>query len=641
MATSTNYEKIRNSLTNKIQNVNASLAPEVPQTVNEDLRILFENLINARDEFSAEFNLLFEERLKIYQTFISLIYIHIFNSKIQNLLIEFKFYFELLNIVNTFEFKNALSELFKIYSVNINQNSEGVLNSYFTNIYNSLKDIIYPNTNITFDKNDMEMTIEKAVNVIINIDNIDGEEIIDDTDEVIFKFTDKILFILQVLKEQNANFTNFIQGKALFLQESFVVQIKIELENSLKKIESYLASYNIINLYLEEKDTNYSGEYILSIKETFTELEETVGLVNNLSVEGLNVLNQTGQIDKMFNKAADLNLKSQDVILDAIQSLKLIEIVIEDYSPFIKMPIDEANKLQISMDFIDGMKQYFSTITTTSIVNPFVVDNYLEEIEFKNWKDSLLDTDLINPDIFNMIILRVGIFLSRENFSKISGEELITFSLLRMIDRKLISESAISEEFKDFKDIENGVASLLKLNGIQVKPRFQDDIISFAFKQIFPPLEILDYMSFDEINNSNQDIVDDFKENIITLILEAFLKKRSELDVLINKIIDVLKTRNFNNLKSIYVKMCFYEVIHRLISYLNGNISNSTITKDTLEVMKSLIQESDITDNVDYQELDESIKDYLEVWNYLYNSNDDTLFVDRVITNLGLRNLLK
>jgi len=623
---------------NKIQNVNSSVAPEVPKTVNEDLRLLFTNLITARDEFSAEFNLLFTERLKIYQTFISLAYIHIFNSRIQELIIEFKYYFELLTIVNTSQFKDALSELFKIYSTATNQNSEDSLNLYFTNVFNGLKDMIYPNIDVVFNPNTVTMTITKAIDdiVVITKDNIDGGNI-DDSNETIFNFTDKILFILLVLKDKNENFKDFIQGKASFLREVFSFQVNIELERSLKKIESYIVSYNVIDLYLKEKDTNYSDEYIISIKNNFTQLEELIGVINDFSVEGLNLLIQTGQIASLYNTIADLNLKAQDIIFDAIQSLKLIETVIEDYSPFIKMPTDESIKLQKSMDFIDGMKQYFNTITTTTIVNPFVVDNYLEEIEFKNWKDSLLETNFINPDIFNMVILRVGIFLSRETFSKVSGEELVTFSLLRMIDKRLILETVISEEFKDIKYIEEENLS----KGIQVKPRFQDDIISFPFKQIFPSLEVLDYMSFDEVNSTDNEIINDFKENIIVLILEGFLKNKSEIDLSINKIIDILRTFNFNNLKSLYVKMCFYNVIHRLISYLQTNISSSNISESTLRNMKTLIAEADINDNEDYQILNESIEDYLEIWNYFYNSDDDTLFIDSVITDEGLQNLLK
>jgi hypothetical protein len=626
MAINSNYENIRKNLTSKVKDLNASLAPVVQQTSNEELKSLFANLITARDEFSAEFNLLFAERLKIYETFISLIYIHIFNSRIQNLSINFKYYFELLMVVNTSKFIATVDDLLKIYTNSITQNSSGALNLYFDGIFNSLKEIVYPEISIEFP-NTTTLRIKKtAGDLDITTLNVD--------DQII---QDQILFTLFALK--NADLKDYVSRNSSFLrgtkEGSFLFQVKTELENSLKQIESYVASYSLIDFYLKEKDTNYTDEYIMTIKDTFTQLEDIISTLSDFSIEGLNLLIQTGQMDRFYNTIADLNLKAQDIVFDAIQSLKLIETVIEDYSPFIEMPVNGVEKLQASLDIIDTIT--FVELEGTSIINPFVVEPYLTTIKFKTWKDDLLETGLINPDLFNLVILRTGIFLSRESFSSISGEELITFSLLRMIDRKLISESTLSSLFKTNKNIQDNLMA-----GIQIKPRFQDDIISFSFKQIFPSLEVLDYMSFDEVNNDFESIaLSTFKENILVLILEAFLKKRSEIDLLINRIIDVLKTSNFDNLKSLFIKICFYEVIHRLISYLNESISSSNISATTLENMKKLISEEDIEDNTEYMDIKNLIERYVTVWNYLYNSDEEETFVDRVITDAELKNLLK
>jgi len=229
------------------------------------------------------------------------------------------------------------------------------------------------------------------------------------------------------------------------------------------------------------------------------------------------------------------------------------------------------------------------------------------------------------------LILRIGIFLSRETFSKRSGEDLVSFSLLRLIDRKLILEKALNIEFKEKRATENS----LKLEKMIVKPRYQDDIIAYSFKSVLSSLEVLDYMTFDEINNPTLEV--EFKKDLETLIMEGFLKNRRNIDDSIIAMLNILSDSVFYNLKSLYVKVAVNDVIQAFSNYLNGNASNSNIKQSTLESMNIYLK-----NNLDIIIKDKKIiEDYLEVWNYIYNPNSEESLIEKAILNEGLKVLLK
>jgi hypothetical protein len=192
--------------------------------------------------------------------------------------------------------------------------------------------------------------------------------------------------------------------------------------------------------------------------------------------------------------------------------------------------------------------------------------------------------------------------LSRDDLSKTIAEELISFSLLRLYDRNLINPNSIEQEFKDIKLIEK---SLLD-EDIEVVRRYQDDNITFGFKQILPQLEVLDYMTFDEIND--EELEPNFGDNVKTLILEAFLRNKKDLDNKILRILDLLSNGSFKNAKSLYVKIKMYNVIQAFSTYLGNGSSQHNIQAETLESIKRyLVDETTIQGDQD------DLDDYLEV----------------------------
>jgi len=203
--------------------------------------------------------------------------------------------------------------------------------------------------------------------------------------------------------------------------------------------------------------------------------------------------------------------------------------------------------------------------------------------------------------------------------------------LLRLIDRKLILERALNIEFKEKKAIENS----LKLKKMIVKPRYQDDIIAYSFKSVLNSLEVLDYMTFDEINNPALEV--EFKKDLETLIMEAFLKNKRNIDDSIIAMLNIFSNSIFYNLKSLYVKVAINDVIQAFSDYLNGNASNSNIKESTLELMNIYLE----TNKNIIAEDKKTIENYLEVWNYIYNSNSEESLVNRAILNEELKELLK
>jgi hypothetical protein len=191
--------------------------------------------------------------------------------------------------------------------------------------------------------------------------------------------------------------------------------------------------------------------------------------------------------------------------------------------------------------------------------------------------------------------------LSRDTLSEKVAEELISFSLLRLYNRKLINENSINENFKNIKSTEK----VLLNKDIEVVRRYQDDSITFGFKDILPQLEVLDYMNFDEINDEN--LEPDFGDNVKTLILEAFLRNKKDLDNKILRILDLLLNGKFKNAKSLYVKLKMHDVINAFSTYLGNGSSQHNIQITTLNSIKKYLSETNI-------QIDEDdLNNYLEV----------------------------
>jgi hypothetical protein len=576
---STRFNELKNSLSNKLRAVESQTDENKEITISDELVSNFQELIASRDDAHRTFNDLYKERINIYDTFISLFYVHFYNNNIQRNAADMRYFIKLLQIIKTDEFvasiESALTNAYNGIPIgNITKN-------YFEALYNELKEIFYPETEISFASDSLTIGSSPA----ITISNLD-----------LASNPDKILYILKFLYSSTTSSISLLSGYRDFLigekEESAYYKILEDINTAKSRVEDSITSYLLIDSYRKEKDPGYYEDYVIDVKNLFNSLSEEIVKFNDFSIEGLNFMEQVGQFDTIYSRLEELYSLANEIIYDGLLSIEKIEYFIEDYSPFVRMPSSESKQLLNSIKEINEMN--FDELKDLDFIDPFSGEGEnASKIDFQGWNKTLLDTKLINADIFNLILLRIGVMLSRDTLSKKVAEELISFSLLRLYDRKLINENSIETEFKDIKSVEN---SLLNKD-IEVVRRYQDDNITFSFKDILPQLEVLDYMNFDEINDD--ELEPDFGENVKTLILEAFLRNKKDLDNKILRTLDLLINGSFKNAKSLYVKLRMNEVIQAFSTYLGNGSSQHNIQTETLESIKRYSDQTNIQEDLD------------------------------------------
>jgi hypothetical protein len=585
---STRFNELKNSLSNKLRAVESQTDENKEITISDELVSNFQELIASRDDAHRTFNDLYKERINIYDTFISLFYVHFYNNNIQRNAADMRYFIKLLQVIKTDEFVASI-ELALRNSYNTTTNSESLKN-YFESIFDELKGIFYPETEISFLSDSLTIGLSPA----ITISNLN-----------LASNPDKILYILKFLFSSTTSPISLLSEYRDFLigekEESAYYKVLEDINSAKSQVENSITSYLLIDEYRKKKDPGYYEDYLIDVKSLFNSLSEEIVKLNDFSIEGLNFMEQVGQFDTINSQLEELYSLANEVIYDGLISIEKIEYFIEDYNLFVRMPSSESKQLLNSIKEINEMN--FDELKDLGFIDPFSGEGEnASKIDFQGWNKTLLDTKLINADIFNLILLRIGVMLSRDALSKKIAEELISFSLLRLYDRKLINENSIEEEFKDIKSVEN---SLLN-EDIEVVRRYQDDNITFGFKDILPQLEVLDYMNFDEINDES--LEPDFGNNVKTLILEAFLRNKKDLDNKILRTLDLLSNGKFKNAKSLYVKIKMHNIMDAFSTYLGNGSSQHNIQATTLESIKRYLSESEgIQNDQDY------LDDYLEV----------------------------
>jgi hypothetical protein len=590
---STRFNELKNSLSNKLRAAESQVIENRETTISDELVSNFQEIIEARDNAHRTFNDLYKERINIYDTFISLFYVHFYNNNIQRNAADMRYFIKLLQIIKTDEFVGAIESALK-NSYNSVINGQSLLN-FFESTYNELKEIFYPETDIVFTSGFNSLTI--GSNSAITISNLSSQ-----------LNPDKILYILKFLYSSTSSSISLLSEYRDFLigekEGSAYYEILQDINKAKTQIEDSISSYLFIDAYRQKEDTGYYEDYIIDIKNLFNSLSEEIVKINDFSIEGLNFMEQVGQFNIIYSRLEELYSLANEVIYDGLLSIEKIEYFIEDYSPFVRMPSNEKQQLLNSIKEINEMNKKINEMnfdelnnSDFNLINPFPNEgqNALTK-DFQEWNNELLEleTKPINADIFNLILLRVGVILSRDTLSEKVAEELISFSLLRLYDRKLINENSINENFKIIKSVENGLLN----KDIEVVRRYQDDNITFGFKDILPQLEVLDYMNFDEINDN--DLEPDFGENVKTLILEAFLRNKKDLDNKILRTLDLLTDGSFKNAKSLYVKLRMNEVIQAFSTYLGDGSSQHNIQTETLESIKRYSDQTNIQGDLDH-----------------------------------------
>jgi hypothetical protein len=352
---STRFNELKNSLSNKLRAVESQTDENREITISDELISNFQELVLARDNAYSTFNDLYKERVNIYDTFISLFYVNFYNNNIQRNAADMKYFIKLLQIIRTDKFVSAIElALTNAY----NSITSRSLQDYFQSTFDELKEIFYSETNIVFANNSLTIGLSPA----ITISNLD-----------LASNPDKILYILKFLLLSTTSPISLLSGYRDFLigekEESAYYKIFEDINLAKSQIEDSITSYLLIDAYRQEKDPGYYGDYIIDIKNLFNSLSEEIVKLTDFSIEGLSLMEQVGQFDKIYSQLEELYSLANETIYDGLLSIEKIEYFIEDYSLFVRMPSTENNQLLNSIKEINEIN--FDELKELGFIDPF------------------------------------------------------------------------------------------------------------------------------------------------------------------------------------------------------------------------------------------------------------------------------
>jgi uncharacterized repeat protein (TIGR02543 family) len=601
-------------------------------TLNENSDVIklttaFSRIIEARETSFDSFDKLFKKRLEVYDTMFSLFYMSYFSNilfvnagLISNL-------FKLLDITGTQEFFNNFLEA--LYLKQNNPTSQRLigLSDYFSIKFSELSLEIYPDSLVEFKLNDQRG---------LYVDNV----LISQSQKEEDKIFEMLYFLGALSNIKDNNFIDEVSNYYEYLidnETNFNKVIKDRISYRLTIIDSAIKSNKYMDTYREEKDPAYKKTYIQDILTLFDELSEVIVNFSDLGLENLTTVKQSGIYGKLFSLIVDIDGKVNSSISSTFESIKVIEEILENYSIFVRLPSVEnsnlLNSIKTAEDSHKDFDKYSNVIETKFFFNPFS-----SILTLTDWVKEITKDKNLNGNINVLMLLYIGANLKEFSSADLS-KSISEYAFVNLTRKKLIVEGDkgyLSDEFilKKRKEQE-----LIVVNKIRVKERPQDDLIGFAYKSILPSLEILDYMSFEEVfvrNNPNSSPFNfessketDFRLQLKLLIIEAILKDRKNINNNISKLIDSVSDMPKENLKTLYLEICFREAIGSFVSYLEplaevSNFSNSIINEDTYNKMNDYSYDPD---NTIYNEIKSVINKYIEVWEFLYSTDID--LVDR------------
>jgi uncharacterized repeat protein (TIGR02543 family) len=583
-----------------------------------ELTTAFSRIIEARETSFDSFDKLFKKRLEVYDTMFSSFYMSYFSNIlfinagfISNL-------FRLLDIAGTQDFFNNFLEA--IYLKENNPTSQRLigLSDYFSIKFSELSLEIYPDNSLEFKLGDQRG---------LYLDNVLITQSQNEENKVF-----EMLYLLGALSNIKDNsFIDEISNYYEYLSDNdtnFNKVIKDRIFDRLKTISDAVKSNKYMDVYREEKDPAYKKTYIQDILTLFDELSEVIVNFSDLSPENITLIKQSGIYEKLFSLIVDIDGKINSLISSAFESIKVMEEVLENYSIFVRIPSVEnlslKNSIKIAEDSYKDFDKYSNNIESVFFFNPFS-----GILTLTDWIIDITKDKNLNGNINILMLLYIGANLKEFSSADLS-KSILEYSFVNLTRKKLIVDEYMSNEFKLVKRKEE---ELISNNKIRVRQRPQDDLIGFAYKSILPTLEILDYMSFEEVFvravsniapfESSEET--DFRLQLKLLIIEAILKDRKNINGNILKLIDSVSDMPKENLKTLYLEICFREAIESFVSYLEplaevSNFSNSIINQDTYKKMEDYVYDPS---NEIYNGIKSVIVKYIDVWEFLYSKDID------------------
>jgi hypothetical protein len=614
-----NYDKIKEAadLTRRAAQLKYSQGQVTDPSFDiSRLNGLFLEFIDARNNSFTNFDALFKKRLQIFENAITGYCLSFFNNALNINGKKVVGLFSMLDIVGTEEFLSNFDQLTYIKDNNLSFEVLDRLSLYFDIKFNEIKNVAYPDSKIEF-------FVDQGLKI---------NDVLKTKEELEDNKIYNILYILGLLKNaSNPLLLNEISSyKGYFVGQSgsFTEIVKEKIGEYMSVINNATKSAIYLENFRRERDKNYNNDYAQEILENFSKVDTNLKLFSDLSATNLELVKKSGIYEQFFNTIKDIDSQVNSLMSDIIISVDTIDSFLENYSIFVKLPVDEAEKLRQSIIIAEGAGSSISLYTQTADFSVYY-DPFREGDRFLgyvNWAFNITQDKKINGGIYSLLLLYLGLRMKKLN--PVISESYVKYVLLDLIKKNLVKESFINDNFIRIKRLER---QLLLERGIRVVENPEDGVISFSIKSLMPDLEILDYMSLSEIfyfgstNQSLSDMEVSLRRHIRVFILESILKNKNNLNETILRIIEIVREMPKENLKSIYFELCIRQTMDLLVTYLENVVgvsnidSQSTISDSTRLVLKAF------KSTAIEQQIEQVLKDYVEVWNAFYSPSTDLI----------------
>jgi hypothetical protein len=581
-----------------------------------ELASLFSEVASSRQKVSDSLVGLLRLRVSAYESAISGYISNYYAVQMSRSMASVDILFRALELVTSSDFTSEFDSAVHVIENGFNPDRLERLANYFSSTFAELASIALPDDTVSF-------TISNGLRVNGSAVSPEPQE-----NENKLYLMLEVLGKLSMIREEDL-WDDISSYKSFSSQESegsFPSLVKTNISARLGLISDIISSKKFMDALRADRDANYSPEDEAGVNSAMEKARELLPVLTDLDPSGLSLARSNGTYDGLASSITEMLSKSEDLIIGSVSAISQLEDFIEDYQVFVRLPESESQSIFSAVSVCESAGQRYEQLgeqyQTGLFVSPFLTgsEDGIRQ-SFTEWTSELTGGGKIDGSVFEMILLYMGTvgrdFLNERCYLAFSNR---AFTSIRR--KSLVSSDQIDGDFKSAKESEQ---VLLGESGVLVVENPWDEPTPFGLKAILPDTEVLDYVSFEPVfwlNSSNSGLSAaevSFRNYVRLSIMESFGKVRKE--ELASKIIDAISAVSSwkrENLKGLYIEICFREAIDRFRDYLDGLVSFQDETRIDTTTMEAI--EAYLDSDPQAETLEGWVEDYVSIHGILYGS---------------------
>lgn len=640
-----NLENIRSKSRDARLRLEGKLGIAAEQDSDSSLRRLtglFSSAQEAREQMLARFSDLISLRVEAYEAAISGYVSSYYAWEISRNVAEIDVLFRVAEIFSSGEFSRNFDAAVYVLENSYDQATLSSIAAYFGSKFEEVAGIAFPDVSVeyTYDSGlevagspvaspeDEESKVYLALSVLGKL-----KEIASGSDDAVED--------VSALKE-------FVVGPS---DTSFVSIIRSNIGSRVESVSDMVLSKRFMDEFRSERDPSYKPEADSEVSSKMSSLLESARAFSDLIGEKAELAREGGVYDGMVSLSNEILSVSDDTMSLAIDAIEEMELFLEDYQPFVRLPKSEneaiGNAIAVceqaslfSQEYQDkfGFGSFFSPFRTASL-SPSDTE-MAAKLPFSEWKSRATEGRRFNGSNFDLSLLYMGTqgrgFVRQGTYLRASN-----YVMSSAIRKGLVKPSQLVDSYRSNLSVSS---TLTSESGVRVAPRPSEERTPFALKAALPGLEALDYIDFSPalmFSSSTPEASEvDLRNNVRLMILEELGRVRKEsLAETIRSIVSALVSYRRENLRGLYTEICFREALELMDDYLDGldaPTEETRIDSNTRSQMQSYLSRLFRSSETQEQTLERWLSQYIASHAALYGSGSSgDLLGDALIGGAG------